>query len=196
MGYCLRVRRVKSDDDSPDKTHIPCRHRWPWCPKQCLCCAKTHSLFNSDLCKDCIEKAGLPSGKINPSLLPFKFIEPARVEHSTRFDKHGEFRMAPAHVVGPANTPSITTHNREHTFVNNGNTDLKHPINPGAVRCYTIGYLCKAYVTLPVIEENVQRIRKSVAMDPDMRDKPAAKFIQRSVSSTLASRACSTQNAV
>ncbi len=29
LGYCQRVRKVKGDDDSPDMTHIVCRHRWP-----------------------------------------------------------------------------------------------------------------------------------------------------------------------
>lgn len=131
-----------------------------------------------------------------PPCLPYETINPARVEYSTRFDKHGSFRMTPAHVIGPANNPSINTHNRDHTLINNGNTDVKHPINPGAVRCYTIGYLCKSYSKLSTIEESVQRVFKSVAKDPDMRDKPAAKFIQRVASAEIAARTCSTQNAV
>ena len=90
---------------------------------------------------------------------------------------------------------SILTHNITHTFTNNGNTDLKHPINPGAVRCYMIGYLCKSYVSLKTIEEAVRRVRKSIAIDPDMKDKPAAKFIQRVVSAAIAAPTFSIQNA-
>ncbi len=193
IGYCQRVRKVKSDDESPDTTHIVCRHMWPWCRKMCLCCAQSHSLVNSDICMSCIEKeTPIPE---KPECLPYDVIHPARVEHSTRFDKHGNFRMAPAHVVGPANNPSINTHNFNHTFTNNGNTDLKHPINPGAVRCYLIGYLCKAHCSLAEIEECVRRVFKALTFDPDMRNKPAAQAIQRIVSSAVAARTFSTQNA-
>ena len=192
VGYCQRVQCVKSDDDSPDKTHIICRHRWPWCRKLCLYCKQAHSFVNSDFCKKCINVNSLPT---IPETTPFEIIDPARVEHSTRFDKNGNFRMAPAHVIGPRNNPSINTHNRDQTLLNNGNTDLKHPINPGAVRHYTIGYLCKSHVTLKETEKAVQRVNKSIQMDPNMKDEPAAKAIQRMVSAAVAARTFSTQNA-
>ena len=141
LGYCQRCKKVQKDDTPAETTHIVCRHHWPWCRKLCLYCSKPHSLLNSDLCKPCVEANNecLPCEKRD--WLPYDVVSPARVENSTRFDKHGQFRMAPAHVIGPCNNPSINTHNRDHTLINDGNTDLKHPTNPGAVRIYMIGYL-------------------------------------------------------
>ena len=87
-GYCQRVKKLKGNDDTTtDKTCITCRHRWPLCRKICLCCAKSHSYVNSDICKKCLEE-NKPLPTI-PEHLPFEIIEPARVEHSTRYDKKG-----------------------------------------------------------------------------------------------------------
>ena len=58
-----------------------------------------------------------------------------------------------------------------------------------------IGYLCKAYVTLASIEKDVDRVMKSIALDPDFLDQPLYKAIQRIVSSAIAARTFSTQNA-
>ncbi len=206
--YCARYKTKKcksSTPESPDitstagktnttkkKTHVVkiCKFRAPWLERICKKCKKNNNDLRFDICEKCrIKKVSIDE---NAEHVPYRPQLKTKVTYSIRFDRENRFHSARPDIAVRRNNPWITTHNRDATLVNGGNTDLQLTFHLGRIISYLYSYLAKKEVTKADVQRHLNASLRALS---DVLESSYLVTLQRAVSAAIAGRTFSTQAA-
>ena len=167
-----------------------CRFRAPWLERMCkFCCGENKSLC-WDICKMCF-KDGVKQTCLELNV-PYRPQLKTEVKYSMRYNRENHFHSARPEISVRRNNPWVTTHNRDATLINGGNTDLQLTFHIGRIISYLYSYLAKKEVTKTKV---VHHLNASLKAMSDVLDSSYMVTLQRAVSAAIAGRTFSTQAA-
>ena len=207
-AYCARYKTKKCKSNTPEspnitstasktnttkkKTHVVkiCKFRAPWLERICKKCKKNNNDLRFDICEKCrIKKVSIDE---NAEHVPYKPQLKTKVTYSIRFDRENRFHSARPDIAVRRNNPWITTHNRDATLVNGGNTDLQLTFHLGRIISYLYSYLAKKEVTKADVQRHLNASLRALS---DVLESSYLVTLQRAVSAAIAGRTFSTQAA-
>ena len=167
-----------------------CRFRSPLLERICKLCYKQNTNLNFDICQSCLLKGHRTS--TNSHQVPYRPLPKTKVSYSTRFDRQNRFHSARPDIMVRRNNPWISTHNRDATLINGGNTDLQLTFHIGRIISYLYNYIAKKEVTKVEIQKHLNASLKSLS---GVLDSSYVVTLQRAISAAIAGRTFSTQAA-
>ena len=167
-----------------------CKFRAPWLERMCKECHKNHKDLRFDVCSKC-RLNGVPFDK-NAQNVPYRPQLKTKVTYSIRFDRQNRFHSARPDICVRRNSPWVTTHNRNATLVNGGNTDLQLTFHIGRIISYLYSYLAKKEVTKADVQRHLNASLRALS---DVLESSYVVTLQRAVSAAIAGRTFSTQAA-
>ena len=168
-----------------------CRFRSPWLERMCKKCHKKNNNLRFDICKKCREEDHIPT-TTNSQHVPYRPQLKTEITYSVRFDRENRFHSARPEINVRRNNPWDTTHNRDATLVNAGNTDLQITFHIGRILSYLYSYLAKKEVTKGHIQRHLNASLRALS---DVLKSSYVVTLQRAVSAAIAGRTFSTQAA-
>ena len=167
-----------------------CRFRAPWLERMCKVCFKDNKSVRWDVCENCFkDKAELTGLEQH---VPYRPQLTTEVKYAKRYDRANHFHSARPEISVRRNNPWVTTHNRDATLVNGGNTDLQLRFHIWRIISYLYSYLAKKEVTKT---EVVRHLNSSLRALSDVLESSYMVTLQRAVSAAIAGRTFSTQAA-
>ena len=167
-----------------------CRFRSPWLERMCKECHKKNNNLCCDIFEECRAK-DISTSK-NCQNVPYRPQPTTKITYSVRFDRENRFHSARPEINVRRNNPWVTTHNRDATLVNAGNTDLQITFDIGRILSYLYSYLARKEVTTGDIQRH---LNASIRALSDVLESSYVLTLQRAVSAAIAGRTFSTQAA-
>ena len=168
-----------------------CRFRAPWGERICKVCFKDNKDLRYTVCHICRVVKKISSTK-NAQNFPYRPQTKTTITYSIRFDRENRFHSARPEINVRRNNPWVTTHNRDATLINGGNTDLQLTFHLGRIISYLYSYLAKKEVTKADVQRHLNASLRALS---DVLESSYVVTLQRAVSAAIAGRTFSTQAA-
>ena len=115
-----------------------------------------------------------------------------KITYAIRYDRDNNFHSARPDITVRRNNAWTTTHNRDATLINGGNTDLQITFHVSRIISYLYNYLAKKEVTKAEVQRHLNASLKALS---DVLDANYLITLQCAVSGAIAGRTFSTQAA-